>query len=129
MLSPPFPCQSKRGDYANPFKRQSDLLLNQAGAHLSDRGPAHLPAKKVTSTAFIVPTGPVKTQTVAESGGLSQQHSKPARPVKNPSTLNDTYHLVHLVWCWPMIWQQELLLEEQEQQVLAVSAARLAVWN
>lgn len=66
---------------------------------------------------------------VAESGGLSQQHSQPARPDKNPSTLNITYHLVHPVWCWPTIWQQELLLEEQEQQVLAVPVALLAVYN
>lgn len=44
--------------------------------------------------------------------------------------LSSTYHLpAHLAWYWPMIWQQESLLEEQELQALAGSVALLAVWK
>lgn len=37
------------------------------------------------------------------------------------------HHPAHLAWYWPMIWQLEVLLEEQELQALAGSVALLAV--
>lgn len=108
--------KKKKKGYAGPSKG------SQTGLPL-------LQATKAASTAFLVPAVPLRTQKAAGSECCEKQHSQPARLVKNLCTFKITYHLAHLAWCWPTIWQQELLLEEQEQQVLAVSAAPLAVWS
>lgn len=124
--NPPPPAPKK--GYAGPLK--GSHTCHYPGLEFTHvTGLPLLQAMKAASTAFLVPAVLLRTQKAAESECCEQQRSQPTRLVKNLRTLNITYHLVHLAWCWPMIWQQELLLEEQEQQVLAVSAAPLAVWS